>query len=356
MHLARFGTDQACHDYLVQVIWNGKPKCHWCGNDDFNYFIKTRKVYKCSKCRRQFRVTHGTIFEKSKISLTTWFLAIYLFVSKKGGLSSIAMGKWIGIPQQTAWFMLHRIRESLRDVQDITLEGTVEADEMIIGANTRRDLRLQWRRWRHFREQKQIHGPTAAEAIKERGYKLDRGRPVGTTKEDLDRNRLHKATKGNRVGYKHGVMLFGMTERQGRAIILPLGKGRSSLNKKAVTANLIKHVTLNSDLMTDESGMYKDMDKLFASHKVINHKEKYVDGDVHINNIENVWHHLEYAYKGTYKHWSYHHFVRYLNEHIYRWNRREESVKELFEVFIPMVVGKQISYQQLVQKEEKKVA
>lgn len=144
-------------------------------------------------------------------------------------------------------------------------------------------------------------------------------------------------------------------EREGRAIIIPLGKGRSSLNKQVVTESLVKHVTLNSDLVTDESGMYRAMDKLFASHKVINHKEKYVDGNVH-NNIENVWHHLEYAYKGTYKHWSYHHFVRYLNEHIFRWNRRDESVKQLFDVFIPMVIGKHITYLRLIHVEGKKAA
>jgi transposase-like protein len=352
--MERFGSDQMCHDYLVQVRWNGKPECTWCQNNDSNYFIKTRRVFKCSKCRKQFRVTQGTIFERSKIPLRTWFLAIYLFVSKKGGLSSIAMGKWIGVRQKTAWFMLQRIREALREVQDILLEGIVEADEMLIGANIRRDLRLQWHRWRHFREQSQIHGPTASEAIKQRGHKLKRGRPVGTTKEDLDRNKLHKATKGNRVGYKRGVMLQGMMERNGRAVIIPIGKGRSCLNKSIIAKNLLKHVTLNSDLMTDESGMYKDLDKVFASHKVITHEEKYVDGDIHINNIENVWHHLEYAYKGTYKHWSYHHFNRYLNEHIYRWNRRDESVQFLFETFIPMVIGKQISYERLI--EEKKAA
>src|ERR1700758_1017298 len=129
MHLARFATDQMCHDYLVQVRWNGRPTCPKCGNDKMNYYINSRKVYKCSSCKKQFSLTKGTIFERSKLPLKTWFLAIYLFTTKKRGVSSYQMAGWLGVKQHTAWYVLQRLRKALENENDIVLSGIVEADE-----------------------------------------------------------------------------------------------------------------------------------------------------------------------------------------------------------------------------------
>src|ERR1700751_3141860 len=108
MHLARFATDQMCHDYLVQVRWNGKPICPKCGNDNMNYYLAKRKVYKCSNpnCYKQFNVVRETIFERSKMPLHKWFLAIYFFTTTKRGVSSCQLAEFLNVQQRTAWFVL----------------------------------------------------------------------------------------------------------------------------------------------------------------------------------------------------------------------------------------------------------
>ena len=109
-----FNNEQVCRDYLEQIRWNGNITCPYedCKHDKvFKY--SNGKVYKCDKCKKQFSVRVGTMFEGSKISLQKWFAAIYLITSHKKGISSLQLHKDLGLTQKTAWFMLHRVRYSL---------------------------------------------------------------------------------------------------------------------------------------------------------------------------------------------------------------------------------------------------
>lgn len=105
-----FNTEQKCRDYFAQKRWNGKPKCPHCGHDKKIYECKSRGLYKCSECTKQFTVKVGTIMEDSKLSLRKWFMAIHIVTSKGISISSIQLGKNLGITQKSAWSLMRKIK------------------------------------------------------------------------------------------------------------------------------------------------------------------------------------------------------------------------------------------------------
>ncbi len=111
--------------------------CPHCGMDKKPYL--TNRGYTCSDkdCGRKFTVTVGTVFENSKIKLNSWFAAIYLATAHKKGISSLQLHRDLGVAQKTAWFILHRIREMLRQKESDLLEGEIQADETFVGGKNK---------------------------------------------------------------------------------------------------------------------------------------------------------------------------------------------------------------------------
>src|SRR5216684_3197932 len=134
---ARFTEEVTCRDYLEQIFWDGKPECPYCQYNEKIWRIEGGKRYKCAQCKKKFSIMVGTIFENSNIPLTTWFQAIYIITSHKKGISSIQLGKDLGVSQKAAWFMLHRIREMMKDKSPDRLKGTIEMDETYIGGRAK---------------------------------------------------------------------------------------------------------------------------------------------------------------------------------------------------------------------------
>src|SRR5215213_4814482 len=132
--MKKFEDEAKCREFLVQQRWNGVPVCPKCGHTKV-YNIENGKRFKCAnnKCYNKFSVTVGTVFEASNIPLSTWFPAMYLIISHKKGISSIQLAKDLGVTQKTSWFMLHRIRESLKSKGSSLLSNVVEVDEVYIG-------------------------------------------------------------------------------------------------------------------------------------------------------------------------------------------------------------------------------
>lgn len=125
----RFANEDACIDYLEEKQWHGQPVCPHCGSITV-YKCKSRRIFKCSDCTKQFSARIGTIFEESRLPLQKWFLAIWLLTSHKKGVSSIQIAKHLGITQKSAWHMLHRIRHAVNSGSfDKPMDGTVEIDE-----------------------------------------------------------------------------------------------------------------------------------------------------------------------------------------------------------------------------------
>ena len=129
-----FDSEKKCADYLALLRWNGKPECPYCGGHDNCYELNgANKRYKCAKCRTHFSVRVGTIFEDSKISLRKWFFATYLFSAHKKGVSSHQLARDLKITQKTAWYMLHRIRESFVEEHEEKFNTETEIDESFFG-------------------------------------------------------------------------------------------------------------------------------------------------------------------------------------------------------------------------------
>ncbi len=108
-----------------------------------------------------------------------------------------------------------------------------------------------------------------------------------------------------------------------------------------------KHVVSGAHLMTDDNGAYRGLENDFE-HQLINHAERYVDGMIHTNGIENFWSVLKRALKGTYIRPTPKHLFRYLDEQILRFNERKGTDADRFHCVMPNVVGRRIMYKELI--------
>ena len=129
----RFNTEEACREYLFEQRWSEGYQCPKCGCTEY-YLISTRNKYQCKNCRYQASVTVGTVMDRSHLSLQTWLIAIYLIARDKRGYSAMQISKELDLPYNTAWFLVHRIRNAMaqRD-NNYTLAGIVEMDDTYFG-------------------------------------------------------------------------------------------------------------------------------------------------------------------------------------------------------------------------------
>src|ERR671939_1646563 len=130
----RFGTEEACREALFRMRWRGGLTCPACGHRGFCR-LKTRRLFQCNRCKRQVRLTAGTVFQDTKLPLTTWFAAIYHLTQGKNGISSIELGRRLGVKQGTAWLMKHELMRAMasREAGKPKLSGRVEVDDAYLG-------------------------------------------------------------------------------------------------------------------------------------------------------------------------------------------------------------------------------
>ena len=130
----RFGSEEACRKALFEMRWRQGLTCPACGHKRFCQ-LKTRELFQCNRCKRQVRLTAGTVFQDTKLPLTTWFIAIYHLTQSKNGISSIELGRRLGVKRQTAWLMKHKLMRAMgaREAHKPKLEGRVEVDDAYLG-------------------------------------------------------------------------------------------------------------------------------------------------------------------------------------------------------------------------------
>jgi hypothetical protein len=131
-----FPDDDTCLDWLRHRRYPEIIQCEGCGRDGKYYRIKARKVYSCGFCGHQISPTAGTIFHKSRTSLTTWFYTIYLVAQTRGGISAKQIERETGVTYKTAWRMFNQIRKMLDEDLD-PMDGEVEINESYFGGRRR---------------------------------------------------------------------------------------------------------------------------------------------------------------------------------------------------------------------------
>ena len=129
----RFASEKDCAEYLFTRRWPDGFRCPRCGGRKC-YRIRSRGIYECAACRYQASVTAGTVLHGTRTPLRLWFTAIFLLVTDKRGISSVGLGKQLGVPQKRAWVMLHKLRKAMAVRNGLyRLDGLVELGESFFG-------------------------------------------------------------------------------------------------------------------------------------------------------------------------------------------------------------------------------
>lgn len=297
-----FTDENKARLYLERIRWPHGPVCPHCGSNDDHYSLKGKEdsktsvrqgVWKCRKCRKQFSVTIGTVFEKSHIPLNKWLLASFLLCSSKKGMSAHQLHRMLNVTYKTAWFMSHRIRYAMDQKGADKFRGIIEADETYVGGKG--------------------HGK--------------RGR-----------------------GAENKTPVFSLVERNGNVMSTPVNRVTGKNLKSIIRQNVEKSATI----MTDDFRSYQGLGKEFAFHYVINHgNREYVRENVHTNTIEGYFSILKRGIIGVYHHVGKHHLHRYLSEFDFRYNGRKIDDADRSVLALCGIEGKRLMYRDSSVKEER---
>ncbi len=308
-----FSDPERAFVYAVNLRWpDGVIACPRCGGDKHS-FIKTRLLWFCKGCKKQFTVKVGTIFEDSPLGLDKWMTCVWMLVNCKNGISSYEVARGLGITQKSAWFMLQRIREALRQPgssgkdDQIGGFGEVEVDETFIGGKV-----------------KNMHKGRKAKLAIINGY------------------------AGQPYAYTNKTIVMGMLDRKLRKVrtaVVPNTK------RETLQAQILNEVFGGSKVYTDQHVGYEGLEKKFA-HAVVNHLERYVDGRVHTNGLENFWSLLKRGLHGTYVAVEPFHLSRYVDEQVFRYNNRKDlNDRQRFALAMSQINGKRLTYAELTGKD-----
>lgn len=301
-----FHDPDLARQYLESLVWPEGPVCPHCGVIGGHYELKGKTtrpgLYKCKDCLQPFTVTVGSLFERSKIPLNKWLMAVYLLCSSKKGMSSHQLHRTLGVTYKTAWFMTHRIREAMKQPGGLlgTGGGTVEADETFWGNN------------------KKVKG-------------------------------------GKGRGYAHKMKVVSLVERGGKVRSFHV----SDVKATTLSKILREQIAAEAKLMTDEASMYTKVGREFAEHGVVHHSSReYARGDVHTNTVESSFALLKRGLIGTYHKCGEQHLKRYAVEFDFRYNHRSAlgfNDTERAAEALKGITGKRLTYRRVNKEQETQV-
>lgn len=300
-----FADLDVAHEFFARVRWpHGDVCCPTCGSTEVRYLAKYRRwECKSKHPRRQFTVKVGTIMEDSPLGLDKWAVAFWLEANAKNSISSYEVHRALGVTQKSAWFMQHRIRLAMQSSSFVKMggseSGVVEVDETFIGGKAR----------------------------------------------NMHKGRRERVITGTGGAGKTAVM--GLLDRLGakkskvRTFVL------DKVNRDSLHPVIHKHVEPGTHVCTDAHSGYTGLSPTFI-HGVIDHAEKYVDGIVHTNGLENFWALFKRCIKGTHVSVEPFHLFRYLDAEGFRFNNREFTDGERLMLALIGISGKRITYKALI--------
>jgi transposase-like protein len=271
---------------LEELIWRGQRHCPHCGSTNSTKLTGGTcrpGLYQCREreCRGQFSITTKTPLHATKLDLRIWISAIFLVLTSSKGISSVVMGRLLGVNQKTAWKMGHAIRELMDDRNDELppLEDIVEVDEAYVGG--------------------------APKSLS--GAYNPRGKGCGKP------------------------MVFVAASRDGQARAKVVADDRRTTLEPVLLEWLDPESTT---LMTDGSTSYPGLGTTMAAHhRVIHSQGEYTNPEIgaHVNTAEAVISQVQRALVGVYHNLGRQHLQRYVDEIVWRWNHRDpvrEVVKQ----------------------------
>jgi len=296
----RFFEDaETCRLFMIATRWeDGIVRCPRCGSDNVSYMPNAKQYHcKAKHEKPKFSLKVGTIFEDSPIGLEKWLPAAWLISNCKNGISSYELARALGVTQKSAWHMLHRLREAMKETGNEPLSGVVEMDETFIGGKI-----------------KNMH-----KSKRPKGNGLS-GKPM--------------AGEGKAI-------VVGMIERGGRVRTEIVVERTKEVLHEIAYKNLGDGV----QLITDEWRGYAGVN---FEHAVVNHAIEYVNGMIHTNGIENFWSLLKRGLNGTYISVEPFHLFRYIDEQAFRYNNRKDmNDGARFVKILSQIVGKRLTYAEL---------
>jgi transposase-like protein len=308
----RFQNEDAAREHLEALHWPEGPFCPHCGSVKATRLPPQRGrktkahpegairngVVQCNDCRQQYTVTVGTVFESSKVPLHKWLYVNHVLCSSKKGTSAHQIARNIGVSYKTAWFMMHRIREAMKETHSGPMGGyveTIEADETYVGGKIRN---------RHAKQ---------------------RGRGEKKLSPFRDKQAV-----------------VSLVERNGRVRSFHV----ANVTGETLRSILVTNAHRGSWLMTDEHNGYKAVGSEFQGHGVVAHsKGEYGrKGVFHTNTIEGFFSLLKRGIVGTYHHVSEQHLHRYCAEFDFRYNTRKLDDFDRANENLLGAVGKRLTY------------
>jgi len=314
-----FADPNNCIDYLANRRWKDSVAvCPTCGSQEVS-FMPARRVWQCKtrhpKC--QFSIKVGTIFEDSAIGLDKWLTAMWMMANCRNGVSSWEIHRTVGVTQKSAWFMLQRIRFAMQSGSSKKFggpAGEVEADECFVGGKA-----------------KNMHASRRAQ------FKVAR-----ETSMTGDANLVNKSAVWGVLDRK---------QRKVRATVVP------KVNRESLQTAVLNQVEHGTKIYTDEASVYRSLPNEYT-HEFVNHMERYVNGQVHTNGLENFWSLTKRTLSGTYVAVEPFHLHRYLDEQMFRYNNRldengnKRTDAERFSLIVSQIIGKRLTYAEVTGKVE----
>ena len=284
--------DDAGVAWLEGVRWPDGRTCPRCDSTD-TYETVSPMPYRCRPCARYFSVRTGTLMENSRLPVRKWVLALYLVVTHPKGVSSVQLGKDIGVCQKTAWFVLARIRKAWEEEGDSLLDGVVEVDETFVGGKNR------------------------------------------------NRHR-HKRVKGRGTAGK--IPVVGARQRGGRIAAQVIANTRQTTLERFVDGAIRD----GSTVYTDDARAYSQLHTRYRHDTVRHSIGEYVRGDCYTNSIESTWAVFKRTYHGTHHWMSAKHLHRYVAELVGRHNTRHLPVLGRMATIVEGMEGRSLTWAELV--------
>lgn len=295
-----FTDAEKAREHLERLNWPNGPVCPHCGETKNVHRLEGKShragLIQCNACSKNFTVTVGTVFERSKVPLNKWLLATYLLSSSKKGMSAKQIERMLGVTYKTAWFMCHRIREAMKNDDDMPMGGPghdIEADETYWGKD--------------------------------------------------------KTAPASRMPLRNMNRIVSLVDRvTGRASSVVFN---GTFNADTLADYLYRRVDRKSRLLSDDNKSYRPVGREFAQHVWVNHSgDEWVsksDRTAHTNTVEGFFGIFKRGMRGIYQHCGQQHLQRYLAEFDFRYSNRSALGVEDGERTnraLQGIVGKRLTY------------